>query len=1022
MLKVKNCVVGNKILICFKCLLCIFFISTFLFSSAQSESEKGLPFITNYEAKTYQAFPQTWSVQEDNRGIMYFGIDRNILEYDGIKWRLIDFSTNSTSTLVRTLTKDKNGVIYYGAYGDVGYLGKDSLGQTITKSLLNEVPKDNQNFLDVWSAYAADPGIYFQSHEYIFRLSNNAGEKREVKVWKPQTKFMYSFYVDGNYYVHQQGLGLYKMVNDSLIFIPGSEFLGKQRMQIMLPYPSGPGGEKQYLVGMFYSGLYIYNGKTFRPFVTNADSIFKSGTILYKGLRLNNGNYVLSTTGNGVIIIDAEGNLLQNINRSAGLLDESVYAIYQDTKESLWMGLDNGISRVEISSPLTKFTLQSGINTAVQAIKRFNGSIYIGTTNGLLGYDSGKHLFEPVPGIPKNQIFNLLIDGNELLVPGDGLFAIKDGKATTIRASVSGDLSLSQLYIPDKNKCILFAGGPFGMAVFTRKCEDSAGEKTSDWHFAGNVPGIVGQVISISENKDGKIWVGTVNGLVYQLTTVLDENGNIDKKKTFIEKYGPSQGLKDASGAILGVNGTSYFVADSFLYTFNNAQNRFVPDSTFGNLSGRSKSLLQFAMVEDQKGRVWIRAGKETRLATPKPGGGYTIDYSQLKSTAEFNVRRLYPESNGILWICTTDGLLRYDENLKQNFDGSFKTVLRHIEAGKEALSVDTTGNQKTVSISYKKSTLRFEYAAPFFDQEEKTQYQTWLEGFEKGWSGFDNNYYKEYTNLPSGDYHFHVRAKNVYGKLSAETVYSFSIQPPWYRTWWAYALYALAAVSLISFLINWKVRKLKEKHIELERIVEERTSQLSQRVAELAVINSVQEALVRELDMQGIYNLVGDRVQKLFNAQAVIIASFDLDNKMEHFNYLFEKGEMHKQESRPINKLRQLLIDKKHTIYIDTEKKASEEYGITAIGDTEMPKSLLFVPLLTGNIIKGYVSLQNIDTENAFSASDIRLLETLSNSMSVALENARLFDETNRLLKETEQRTAELAVINSVHDLDFVN
>ena len=55
--------------------------------------------------------------------------------------------------------------------------------------------------------------------------------------------------------------------------------------------------------------------------------------------------------------------------------------------------------------------------------------------------------------------------------------------------------------------------------------------------------------------------------------------------------------------------------------------------------------------------------------------------------------------------------------------------------------------------------------------------------------------------------------------------------------------------------------------------------------------------------------------------------------------------------------------------------------------------------------------------TENAFSESDVRLLETLANSMSVALENARLFDETTRLLKETEQRTAELAVINSVQE-----
>src|SRR5207342_526223 len=66
---------------------------------------------------------------------------------------------------------------------------------------------------------------------------------------------------------------------------------------------------------------------------------------------------------------------------------------------------------------------------------------------------------------------------------------------------------------------------------------------------------------------------------------------------------------------------------------------------------------------------------------------------------------------------------------------------------------------------------------------------------------------------------------------------------------------------------------------------------------------------------------------------------------------------------------------------------------------------------------ITSYVSLQNVDKENAFSESDIRLLETLANSMSVALENARLFDETNRLLKETEQRTAELALINSVQE-----
>src|SRR5262249_28239484 len=75
----------------------------------------------------------------------------------------------------------------------------------------------------------------------------------------------------------------------------------------------------------------------------------------------------------------------------------------------------------------------------------------------------------------------------------------------------------------------------------------------------------------------------------------------------------------------------------------------------------------------------------------------------------------------------------------------------------------------------------------------------------------------------------------------------------------------------------------------------------------------------------------------------------------------------------------------------------------------------VLFVPLTSGKDLRGHISLQNIVRRNAFSESDVRLLETLASSLSVALENARLFDETQRLLNETNERAAELAIINSV-------
>jgi K+-sensing histidine kinase KdpD/CheY-like chemotaxis protein len=208
---------------------------------------------------------------------------------------------------------------------------------------------------------------------------------------------------------------------------------------------------------------------------------------------------------------------------------------------------------------------------------------------------------------------------------------------------------------------------------------------------------------------------------------------------------------------------------------------------------------------------------------------------------------------------------------------------------------------------------------------------------------------------------------------------------------------------------------------LESARLFDE-TSRLlketEQRTAELGVINSVQDGLAKELDMQGIYDLIGSRVQKLFNAQVVIIASFDHEKKMEYFNYAIEKGERSFPKPRPFDKVRQHLIETGQNILINESfAKAAAEFGMKVIPGTEVPKSLLFMPLKVGDKVNGYVSLQNIDQENAFSFSDVRLLGTLANSMSVALENARLFDETNRLLKETEQRNAELAVINSVQE-----
>ena len=81
---------------------------------------------------------------------------------------------------------------------------------------------------------------------------------------------------------------------------------------------------------------------------------------------------------------------------------------------------------------------------------------------------------------------------------------------------------------------------------------------------------------------------------------------------------------------------------------------------------------------------------------------------------------------------------------------------------------------------------------------------------------------------------------------------------------------------------------------------------------------------------------------------------------------------------------------------------------------DAAIQESYLGVPIPGGEGVIGVLALTKIPV-NAFSDADVQLVSTIASSMGVALENARLFDETKRLLAETNERAAELAIINSV-------
>ncbi len=184
------------------------------------------------------------------------------------------------------------------------------------------------------------------------------------------------------------------------------------------------------------------------------------------------------------------------------------------------------------------------------------------------------------------------------------------------------------------------------------------------------------------------------------------------------------------------------------------------------------------------------------------------------------------------------------------------------------------------------------------------------------------------------------------------------------------------------------------------------------QRNAELALINSVQEALAGELELQAIYDVVGDKIQEIFDAQVVDIAMFDFAAGLTHYLYTIERGVRFRRADGPraLADAKELLETKTAVLVNDVDAWFAERGTKQSVPQGEPARSMLLVPLGSGDDIRGRISLQNLDRTNAFSESDVRLLTTLAGSLSVALENARL-------VHETRQRNAELALINSVQE-----
>jgi signal transduction histidine kinase/CheY-like chemotaxis protein len=989
----------------------------------------GIPVVENYTNKDYNGSGQVWTMTQDKQGVMYFGVSGGtVLQFDGVSWRKVFVSSN----VVRSLAVDANGRVWVGLNANFGYLEPDATGTMQYVSLVDRIPQSDRAFTDVWQALATPQGVFFRSFEHLFRWDGN-----HMQAWAPApgSRFQALSMVHGHVYTDQEGIGLQEIAGDEIRNLPGGDGYRNSIKLFLHPY------DDNRIIASERNGLLsLYDGQKVTPFHTGADDYLKKSK-LYTSTLLRDGSLCVTTLSGGAVILNHDGSLRRVIDVPEGILTSDALSAFEDREGALWIGSDNGISRVQMAGTFSIY-----VNAFVEDMTLFQGTIYATTVSGnsalarvVLDPQTHRPTVQPLHGATQGWA---LVDFKDPAgrAPEQLLVSTSEGVMR-----VAGDElvpAVPALHGLQEQGYFIGQSHADPMRIYVGHADAVSSMRWSDgqWVDEGRLPGFVFEARNMMEDSHGNVWASGGANRVIRIHVA--PTGMRDSKGEIL-----SAGLPPGSMDAEIIDGSVYVTVEhaKHIFRWDESSQKFVVDDRF--LLAMDGPISSSTLQPDGKDRVWSQTNfsGNRRIGLFKRGadGTWQLDEDSYRPLTQLGTFVFYTQPDGGVWI-TGEKLVHFVPQPAGSSRLAFATVVRQVTQGKKTIFGGSAMDGSALRLPPGSSSLSFSFAALAFSNPKATTYQYFLEGADRDWSEWGNQTDANYSGLGPGTYTFRVRSRAFDGRDGQEGAFAFVIAPPWYRTTAAYVLYAilwlLIGLSLWRLIIRHERNKARRKTevLEsqaraLEATVNERTSEIRAQATEISaqkesieLLSQIGREITASLDLNVILFKLYERVNQIVDATIFGVGLYRPDKQVIDYTLAVESGKRYAPYSRSTadkNQFAVWCIDHRQPILINdvaTEySKYISEYahGARVLEDgsaAQPPASMIYLPLIAQDRVLGVLSVQSFH-KNAYTEQHLRLLSNLASYTTIALDNANAYTVIADQERAVRERAAELLTINRI-------